>query len=71
MGVVSYTPRPLYPRERATGTNWIGGWAGPRTGLDDVKKKPRPYRDSNSDPPAIQPVTSSYTDCTTLVPTIH
>jgi hypothetical protein len=24
--------------ERAPGTHWIGGWVGPRTGLDDVEK---------------------------------
>jgi hypothetical protein len=24
--------------ERAFGTHWIGGWMGPRAGLDDVKK---------------------------------
>jgi hypothetical protein len=27
--VVSFTPRPLYPRERAPVTHWIGGWVGP------------------------------------------
>jgi hypothetical protein len=37
--VVSFTPQPLYPRERATGTHWIGGWVGPRTGLDDMEKR--------------------------------
>jgi hypothetical protein len=26
-------------RERATGTHWIGGWVGPRTGLDVVEKR--------------------------------
>jgi hypothetical protein len=37
---------------------------GPRTGLDDVeKRKYCPYRDSNSDPLAVQPVASHYTDC--------
>jgi hypothetical protein len=25
--------RPFYP-----GINWIGGWVGPRAGLDDVKR---------------------------------
>jgi hypothetical protein len=25
-------------RERAPGTHWIGGWVGPRTGLDAVVK---------------------------------
>jgi hypothetical protein len=24
--------------ERAPDTHWIGGWVGPRTGLDDVEK---------------------------------
>jgi hypothetical protein len=38
-GVVSFRPRPLYPGERAPGTNWIGGWVGPRTGLDDVERR--------------------------------
>jgi hypothetical protein len=25
---VSFTPLPLYPRERAPGTHFIGGWSG-------------------------------------------
>jgi hypothetical protein len=37
--VVSFTPLHLYPGERAPGTNWIGGWVGTRTGLDDVEKR--------------------------------
>jgi hypothetical protein len=32
-GVVSTTPRPLYPRERPD-THCTGGWVGPRAGLD-------------------------------------
>jgi hypothetical protein len=31
--VVNATPRPLYLRERP-GTHCIGGWVGPRAGLD-------------------------------------
>jgi hypothetical protein len=31
--VVNATPRSLYPRERP-GTHCIGGWEGPRPGLD-------------------------------------
>jgi hypothetical protein len=27
------------PGERARGTYWIGGWADPRAGLDEVKKR--------------------------------
>jgi hypothetical protein len=37
-------PGRFVPGERAPGTHWIGGWVGPRTGLDDVeKKKSYPY----------------------------
>jgi hypothetical protein len=25
--------------EKAPSNHWIGGWVGPRTGLDDVEKK--------------------------------
>jgi hypothetical protein len=34
----SFTPRLLYPWERAPGTHWIEGWADPRDGLDDMEK---------------------------------
>jgi hypothetical protein len=27
------------PEERAPGTHWIGGWVGPRAGLDDVENR--------------------------------
>jgi hypothetical protein len=27
-----------HPRERTPGTHWIGGWVGPRAGLDYVEK---------------------------------
>jgi len=27
------------PRERTRGTHWIGGWVGPRAGLDAVMKR--------------------------------
>jgi hypothetical protein len=37
--VVSFRPLPLYLEERAPGTHWIGGWVGPRAGLDDVEKR--------------------------------
>jgi hypothetical protein len=40
--------------ERAPGTHWIGGWVGPRAGLDDVEKTKiaLPYRKSNHGRPA-------------------
>jgi hypothetical protein len=36
--VVSFTTRPLYlPEKVPPGTHWIGGWVGPREGLDAVE----------------------------------
>jgi hypothetical protein len=32
--LVSFTPGGFTPRERTPGTHWIGGWVGPRVGLD-------------------------------------
>jgi hypothetical protein len=37
--MVSVTPRPLYPLERAPGTHWMGSWIYPRAGLDNVEKR--------------------------------
>jgi hypothetical protein len=34
--VVASRPGRFTPRERAPGTCWIGGWVGPRAGLDAV-----------------------------------
>jgi hypothetical protein len=32
-------PGSFTPRERASFTDWIGGWVGPRTSLDDVERR--------------------------------
>jgi hypothetical protein len=32
-------PLPLSPGERIPDTHWIGGWVGPRAGLDDAEKR--------------------------------
>jgi hypothetical protein len=39
------------PGERALDTHWIGGWVGPRAGLDEVEKRkiPSPHGGSNPD----------------------
>jgi hypothetical protein len=37
--VVSFTSLPLYYLRNSPGTHWVGGWVGPRTGLDDLEKK--------------------------------
>jgi hypothetical protein len=35
------------------GTHLIGGWMGPRTGLDDVEWRKFFFQDSNPDPSAV------------------
>jgi hypothetical protein len=55
--VVNATPRPLYPRERSD-THSIGGWVGPRAGLDGAENLAPP----GFDPRTAQPVASRYTD---------
>jgi hypothetical protein len=37
--VVSFAPRPLYPRGKSPSTHWIGGRVNPRAGLDDVENR--------------------------------
>jgi len=57
--VVNATPPPLYPRKRP-GTHCIGGWVGPRAGLDEGKKSPPPP--PGFDPRHVHPVASRFTD---------
>jgi hypothetical protein len=42
-------PSRFTPRERVSGTHWIGGWVGTTAGLDAVVKRkiPSPCRHSN------------------------
>ena len=57
--VVNATPGSLYPQERP-GTHCIGGWLGPRAGLDGCgKSRPPP----GFDPRTVQPIASRYTNC--------
>jgi hypothetical protein len=49
--VVNATPRPLYPWERP-GTHCIGGWLGPRAGLDRCGKSRSPIGIRSRDRPA-------------------
>jgi hypothetical protein len=55
--VVSAKPQSFYPRERP-GTHCIGGWVGPRAGLDGYGKSPPLEFDRRT----VQPVASRYTD---------
>jgi hypothetical protein len=62
--MVSFTPRPLYPRGNSPGTHWIGDWVGPTTGLDYMEKwKFLQHRNSISYPLVVQTVASRYTNC--------
>jgi hypothetical protein len=67
--VVSFTRRPLYLRERAPGTHWIGGWVGPRSVLDAVVKRkiPNPFRESNPRIPIVQPIAQRYTEIIIII----
>jgi hypothetical protein len=48
--VFNFTPRSLNPREKSHRFSWLGGWMGPRSGLDTVanRKISNPYQKSNS-----------------------
>jgi hypothetical protein len=50
-------PGRFIPKERASGTHWIGGWVGPRAGLDAVVKRkiPTTAGSRNRDHPARSP----------------
>jgi hypothetical protein len=37
--VVSFTARHFTSGETSPGTHWIGGWLGPRAGLDKMEKR--------------------------------
>jgi len=50
VGGQRHAPAALLPGKRP-GTQCIGGWAGPRAGLDECGK-PRPHQDSIPRPPS-------------------
>ena len=54
---VAFT-NPPPPRERP-GTHCMGGWVGPRAGVDECGKSRPPL---GFDPRTVQPVVSYYTD---------
>ena len=56
VGGKDHSPAAL-PRERP-GTHCIGGWVGPKAGLDGWKISPP----SGLEPRTVQPVASRYTD---------
>jgi hypothetical protein len=58
--VVNATSWPFFPGE-GPGTHCIGGWLGPRAGLDGCVKFPTP----GFDPRTVQLITSRYSYCAT------
>jgi hypothetical protein len=57
-----HAPPRFTPGKRTPGTHWIGGWVGPRAGLDaGARIKICPYRGSNLDRPIVQPAVRHYT----------
>jgi hypothetical protein len=48
-------PSRFISSERAPGTHWIGGWVGPRDGLDVVEKR-KTSSPAGNRTPAVQPV---------------
>ena len=53
--MVNATPRPLYPSGKRPGIHCIGGWVGPKVGLDRCGKS-CPHRDSIPGPSSPQRV---------------
>jgi len=51
------------PRERVSGTQWIGDWVGTRTGLNTASKRkiPSPRRKSRPDHPIVQTLANHWT----------
>jgi hypothetical protein len=63
-------PGRFTPRERAPGTHWIRGWAGPRAVQNAVVKRkiPSPRRESNPRTSIVQTVAQRYTDWAVTLP---
>jgi hypothetical protein len=61
--MVSFTPRPLYPRVKSPRYPLDRKLGGPQSRSDRRwEEKIVPYRDSNSDLSVVQPIASRYTD---------
>jgi hypothetical protein len=61
--VVSFTPRPLYPRARDPSTHCIGGGWPPQPAWTTWRiENSWPYWGSNSDLSVVQPIASRYSD---------
>jgi hypothetical protein len=62
-------PARFTPGEKAPGTNLIRGWVASEPVWATWRRENSwPYRDSNSDPSVVQPITSRYTDYSIQAP---
>jgi hypothetical protein len=50
------------PPRRGPSIHWIGGWVGPRAGLDAVEKKKKSLATAGNRTTAVQPVAHRYID---------
>jgi hypothetical protein len=57
-----HAPAALYPGRKDPGTQFTGGWVGPRAGLDTEARGKIlcPCQRSNPDRPVVQPVVRHY-----------
>jgi hypothetical protein len=55
-----HAPAALYPRERAPGTHWTGGWVGLRAETQRLEEKSSASVGDRT--PVVQSVVSHYTD---------
>jgi hypothetical protein len=64
-----HATRPRFtPGERTPGTHWIGGWVGPRAGLDEEARRKKSSASVGDRTPVVQSVVSHYTDWATPAP---
>jgi len=79
--VVNFTPRPIYPLEKNTGTLQTGGWVGPRVGLDVLYIRKKSLASAEFERRTVQPVAkllyrlpycgSHVTDARPIIPSIR
>jgi hypothetical protein len=70
MWVVSFTQLPLYFWAKSPCIHWIGGWVGPRAGLDDREKRNISASVWNR-ARTVQPVAGPYMDWAIPVASLH
>jgi hypothetical protein len=62
-------PVRVSPRERASGTHWIGGWVGPRTGRDAMEQRTI-FAPAGNRTLVIKSIALRYTNSAILAPNI-